>query len=173
MNGLKDYPDNGTKLNGRPDDPFGDQCPVDQVQKKYSGGKSLTPPVAHSFVMAWDDFPEGGTFSTVVQASSYAEAETKVKRRMAEVRSEEVDGDPTAEKYFKDYADGWEVLLHVEGCSIFEVPEMCAASGQLIVLLNDMVKRGQVTFHKDRSHELAEAMNRVQKSVREALDADS
>lgn len=29
------YPGNGTKINGRPDDPFNDQCPVDEVQRKY------------------------------------------------------------------------------------------------------------------------------------------
>jgi hypothetical protein len=57
--------------------------------------------------MTWDDFPEGGSFGTVIDAADHAEAEALCRREMAETRADE---DTSAEYYLEHYGPEWNVI---------------------------------------------------------------
>lgn len=64
--------------------------------------------------MTWDNFPEGGSFGTVVHAKDYDEAEEMCRQEMAELRAhpfDEGDGDLAKASYwFDSYANQWHVI---------------------------------------------------------------
>lgn len=64
--------------------------------------------------MTWDDWPEGGTYTTLVDAESDEEALAKVKRQMAEARifddeeyDEEYTRDMAIDECLEGYGDAW------------------------------------------------------------------
>ena len=56
----------------------------------------------------WHDFPEGGSFGTVVQADSYANAELACKQEMAETYAADIDEDP--DQVFDEYKHSWHMI---------------------------------------------------------------
>lgn len=63
--------------------------------------------------MTWDDWPEGGSYCTVVEAKDYAEAEHFCKFEMAEARTELFeDGEPESYPgyWMQTYGDVWETV---------------------------------------------------------------
>lgn len=63
--------------------------------------------------MTWDDWPEGGSYGTVVEAEDHDAAEDAAKWEMAASRAEERDmaGDPGMDQeIFDTYADQWHVV---------------------------------------------------------------
>jgi hypothetical protein len=59
--------------------------------------------------MMWDDYPEGGSFGTIVMANGYEQAEAKCRKEMAAHRVRESD-DYTIASVIRDYADYWELV---------------------------------------------------------------
>lgn len=62
--------------------------------------------------LTWDDWPEGGSYGTVVSVpdddpNPYANAEAQAKYEMAESRADE---DDDAAYYLEHYGDEWEVV---------------------------------------------------------------
>jgi hypothetical protein len=58
--------------------------------------------------MTWDDFPEGGSYGTVVEAEDHEEAEKLCRLEMAQIRVEGGSGDGcTAEEY---PTDDWHLI---------------------------------------------------------------
>lgn len=88
--------------------------------------------------MTWDDWPEGGSYGTVVEAESHEAAETAVRWMMAESRAEEtvdVEDCVTIEqedvvfqaetnRIFSDYSNSW----HLVDC--FDLDEFITAHQQ-------------------------------------------
>lgn len=63
--------------------------------------------------MTWDDWPEGGSYGTVVEAADHDEAEALCRREMAQSRI--ADGEPgeensTPEYWLEHYGDKWHVV---------------------------------------------------------------
>lgn len=56
----------------------------------------------------WHDFPEGGSFGTIVQAENYAAAEHACMIEMAESYAAEIDEDP--QLVFQGYSDSWTII---------------------------------------------------------------
>jgi hypothetical protein len=56
----------------------------------------------------WHDFPEGGSFGTIVQAENYAAAEHACMLEMAQSYASEIDEDPTL--VFDGYSDSWTII---------------------------------------------------------------
>lgn len=61
--------------------------------------------------MTWDNWPEGGSFGTVVEASDQAEAEDLCRQEMAAHRAEEsADEGEDADYYLSAYGGEWHVV---------------------------------------------------------------
>lgn len=67
--------------------------------------------------LTWDDWPEGGSFGTVVDAINYDEAERKARAEMATHRAEgrnsdlDEDEEPwTCERILAELGDEWHVV---------------------------------------------------------------
>ncbi len=58
--------------------------------------------------MTWDDWPEGGSYGTVIEAETSEQAETLCRQEMAATRAE--DSDITAQDYLDDYSNEWVVV---------------------------------------------------------------
>lgn len=78
----------------------------------YSGADAPEPePVRYYVTATWDDWPEGGSYGTVVEAASVEEAEALCRQEMAESRVEPGDDDDyDAEFYLATYGEDWEVV---------------------------------------------------------------
>jgi len=57
--------------------------------------------------MTWEDWPEGGSYGTVVEADSSEDAEAKVRREMAETRAMD---DTDADEILSLWGDSWHVV---------------------------------------------------------------
>lgn len=92
-------------------------------------GKPDKPLQRYYVTMTWDDWPEGGSYGTVVEATSYQEAEEKCRDEMSVSRSEDSDFDPeqwkpedgeepmdpsemedSPEWYLANYGSSWHVV---------------------------------------------------------------
>ncbi len=60
--------------------------------------------------MTWDDWPEGGSFGTVVEAADHSEAERLCKQEMAEHRADDNNPEWNTAFYLENYADEWETV---------------------------------------------------------------
>ena len=58
--------------------------------------------------MTWDDWPEGGSYGTVIEAQSHEHAEKLCRQEMAQSRAE--GGDEHAGYYLENYADEWHTV---------------------------------------------------------------
>jgi hypothetical protein len=66
------------------------------IRKALTAGSAAEEPQLKRFYvsMTWEDWPEGGSYGTVVQALGHAAAESACKIEMADLRSEEdIDSD--------------------------------------------------------------------------------
>lgn len=88
----------------------GARCP-------FEGFHPVEPEVRRYYVtMTWDDFPEGGSFGTVVRAKNWEEAEAMCRAEMAVSRLDErdLDDDQTEEEALEaiqdDYGHEWFVI---------------------------------------------------------------
>lgn len=61
--------------------------------------------------LTWHDWPEGGSFGTVVEAKDYEEAETLARAEMRATLAEEGDGE-----YDDDYLDDRDHNWHLVDC---------------------------------------------------------
>lgn len=59
--------------------------------------------------MTWHDWPEGGSYGTVVEAQSYADAETLCREEMAASYAQDYD-DYTGEQVFAVYGHHWHLV---------------------------------------------------------------
>ena len=59
--------------------------------------------------MTWDDFPEGGSYGTVVEAETPDEAEGACRQEMAESYAEH-DDEHNAAYYLETYGDDWHLI---------------------------------------------------------------
>lgn len=67
--------------------------------------------------MTWDNFPEGGSFGTVVEADDHEQAEELCKREMAASRVDEIELDEqTPEEAEANIRDLYESEWHVVDC---------------------------------------------------------
>ncbi len=57
--------------------------------------------------MTWDNWPEGGSFGTVVEAAAQEQAEALCRQAMADSRAET---DYTPEYYLENYSAEWHVV---------------------------------------------------------------
>lgn len=57
--------------------------------------------------LTWDDFPEGGSYGTVVHAADHHMAEALARQEMADHRA---DPDRTADEIFAAYHDEWHLI---------------------------------------------------------------
>lgn len=53
----------------------------------------------------WDDWPEGGSYGTIIEADSYEAAEGACLAEMADSRASE--GSQSAQYYINEYGDEW------------------------------------------------------------------
>lgn len=62
--------------------------------------------------MTWDDWPEGGSYGTVVEAESYEDAERLTKEEMAKTRAEGHDEDDLKdpEWWLENEGNNWHVV---------------------------------------------------------------
>ncbi len=60
--------------------------------------------------MTWDDWPEGGSYGTVVEATDYEVAEALCRQEMAASRCDDPDNDEEVSEVLETYADEWEVV---------------------------------------------------------------
>lgn len=58
--------------------------------------------------MTWHDWPEGGSYGTIVEAESYAEAEHLCHVEMAQSYAADIDGDPSV--VLQEYSNNWHVV---------------------------------------------------------------
>lgn len=56
--------------------------------------------------MTWHDWPEGGSYGTVVEAKSYAHAETLCRQEMAASYGQDIEEEVDPE----DYSDEWHLV---------------------------------------------------------------
>ncbi len=68
--------------------------------------------IRYYVTMTWDNFPEGGSFGTVVDAENTDDAEHLCRMEMAEARLAEYDDDSPETLYsiLSDYEDEWHVV---------------------------------------------------------------
>ena len=59
--------------------------------------------------MTWDDWPEGGSFGTIVEAEDYSDAEDACRLEMAETRFDPEIHDSESE-VLASYGDEWFVV---------------------------------------------------------------
>lgn len=65
--------------------------------------------------LTWDDWPEGGSYGTVVEAEDTEKAEVAAKLEMAQLRTEDSDSesddsfDPVQE-FLENYENDWHVV---------------------------------------------------------------
>ena len=64
--------------------------------------------------LTWHDWPEGGSYGTVVEAKDYDEAEELARAEMRETYREEIDGDLDDDD--DDYLDDWDANWHLVDC---------------------------------------------------------
>lgn len=60
--------------------------------------------------MTWDDWPEGGSYGTVIEADTPEEAQSLCRTEMANLRGEAVSGmddEADADFYLENFSDGW------------------------------------------------------------------
>lgn len=74
-----------------------------------------------SILLSWDNFPEGGTYGTAIEAENSDEAEKLARIEMAELRCAESGDDP--QDFLSQYGDEWDVLDLVEGGNIWSALE--------------------------------------------------
>jgi hypothetical protein len=63
--------------------------------------------------MTWHDWPEGGSFGTVVEAQSYADAETLCREEMASTYAADNDADDyhlSKEEVIAGYSHEWHLV---------------------------------------------------------------
>ena len=60
--------------------------------------------------MTWHDFPEGGSYGTVVEARDHNHAKKLCREEMAISLSDESKGEDTPEQKMKNYGEGWHVI---------------------------------------------------------------
>jgi hypothetical protein len=63
--------------------------------------------------MTWHDWPEGGSFGTVVEAQSYADAETLCRDEMASTYAADNDADDyhlSKEEVIEGYSHDWHLV---------------------------------------------------------------
>ena len=58
--------------------------------------------------MTWEDWPEGGSYGTVVEADSPEDAEAEARQEMAETRLHGIDAD--ADEILSLWGDSWHVV---------------------------------------------------------------
>ena len=63
--------------------------------------------------LTWHDWPEGGSYGTVVEAKDFDEAEELARAEMRETYREEIDGDLDDDD---DYLDDWDANWHLVDC---------------------------------------------------------
>lgn len=92
-------------------------------------GKPDKPLRRYYVTMTWEQWPKDGSYGTVVEATSYEEAEEKCREEMAAQRSKEAGFDPeewkpdegeepmdpedmedSPESFLKDYGSSWHVV---------------------------------------------------------------
>lgn len=76
---------------------------------------ALTPvpagPQQFYVTMTWDDWPEGGSYGTIIEATTHAEAERLCKQQMAETRADSALTDGmTPDDVLEAYGDEWHVV---------------------------------------------------------------
>lgn len=62
--------------------------------------------------LTWDNWPEGGSYGTIVEAETHAEAEAAAKHEMAAIRAEEDEeyDEPAVERLLEEYDYAWQVV---------------------------------------------------------------
>lgn len=74
----------------------------------------MSPILTRYYVtITWDDFPEGGSYGTVVDATDHTDAENLCRFEMAETRCE--DAEPESDEsypsyWIEQYKDTWHVV---------------------------------------------------------------
>ncbi len=80
--------------------------------------ESTSSPEKYRFyvTMTWDDWPDGGSYGTIVLAESHDQAEDLCRQEMAEIRAfddyryEEVGADDLEQEYLDNYSDEWKTV---------------------------------------------------------------
>lgn len=60
--------------------------------------------------MTWHDWPEGGSYGTVVEALCYADAETLCRAEMAAIEGNFFDGEDPAQQALDAYSHEWHLV---------------------------------------------------------------
>lgn len=81
-----------------------------------------------SLVLTWDNFPEGGSYATVLEAEDSNQAEELAHLEMAKMRE---DDHATADDLLEWYASEWEVVECAEGVNLWAAPHMLEALRRL------------------------------------------
>lgn len=92
--------------------------------------------------LTWDDWPEGGSYGTVVQAETYDAAVATAKREMAETRDDAFhstpeEADAAAERLLEALGDEW----HVVDC--FKLDDFLAEHAPLRVEMTTCTRKAE------------------------------